>query len=59
MIVMFNLDMNQNVYMLLTNPVFQVQTEGITNKGNDMFERFYRVSVIDSYKVDIFLHSFA
>ncbi|XP_022329296.2 uncharacterized protein LOC111128126 [Crassostrea virginica] len=33
--------------------VFQVQTEGITNKGNDLFERFYRVSVIDSYKGSI------
>ncbi|XP_011452917.2 uncharacterized protein [Magallana gigas] len=33
--------------------VFQVQTEGVANKGDDLFERFYRVSVIDSYKGSI------
>ncbi|XP_062596395.1 uncharacterized protein LOC134257809 [Saccostrea cucullata] len=30
--------------------VFQVQAEGIDNQGDDLFERHYRVSVIDSYK---------
>lgn len=37
--------------MKLSIPVFQVLTEGVANKGDDLFERFYRVSVIDSYKV--------
>ncbi|XP_061164899.1 uncharacterized protein LOC133173839 [Saccostrea echinata] len=33
-----------------SNYVFQVQAEGVDNKGDDLFERNYRVSVIDSYK---------
>ncbi|XP_048737690.2 uncharacterized protein LOC125652503 [Ostrea edulis] len=33
--------------------IFQVQAEGVTNKGDDLFERLYRVSVIDSYKGSI------
>jgi hypothetical protein len=31
--------------------VFQVQAEGIKNKGSELFERLYQVSIIETYKV--------